>query len=129
MPIIGTRRAWAMALAAAMPTRRPVNRPGPMSTATTEISLSSTRAWRRTKSMDGASVSAWRLPRAEWAEASTPSWPPMAQPTCWVDGGDPEDEHQSTFQRGEVSPRDRWRADQRLPTQRSSRSRSSSPSP
>ena len=28
-PIIGTRRAWAMALAVATPTRSPVNRPGP----------------------------------------------------------------------------------------------------
>src|SRR5947207_10677766 len=33
--------------------------------------------------MAGARVSAWRWPRAAWNEASTPSWPPMAQPT-WV---------------------------------------------
>ena len=84
MPIMGTRSAWAMALAAAIPTRSPVKSPGPMSTATTEISLSSTLAWRRTKSIDGTRVSAWRFPRAECAEASTPSWPPMAQPTCCV---------------------------------------------
>src|SRR3546814_613180 len=59
MPIMGTRRAWAMAFAAAMPTRSPVNKPGPMSTATTEISSSSMRAWRRTKSMAGARFAAW----------------------------------------------------------------------
>ena len=38
MPIIGTRSAWAIALADASPTRMPVNRPGPTSTATTPIS-------------------------------------------------------------------------------------------
>ena len=40
-PIIGTRSAWAIALAVATPTRRPVNSPGPRSTATTPISSSS----------------------------------------------------------------------------------------
>ena len=46
-PIIGTRRAWAIALAVAMPTRRPVNRPGPRSTAThADLATASTRAWR-----------------------------------------------------------------------------------
>src|SRR4051794_9675536 len=34
--------------------------------------------------MAGVSVSAWRWPRAEWKAASTPSWPPMAQPTWLV---------------------------------------------
>jgi tRNA threonylcarbamoyl adenosine modification protein YeaZ len=83
--VIDARSAWATARAAAMPTRRPVNSPGPMSTATAEISSSSTRACRRTKSIDGARFSAWRLPRAECDEARTPSWPPMAAPTCLVD--------------------------------------------
>ena len=41
----GTRRAWAMALAVAMPTRMPVNRPGPTSTAMAPISPSVTSAW------------------------------------------------------------------------------------
>ena len=48
------------------------------------ISSSSTRADRRTKSMVGVSSSAWRRPREVWAAARTPSWPPMAAPTCWV---------------------------------------------
>src|SRR5437763_10520424 len=34
--------------------------------------------------MAGAKVSAWRWWRAEWNEARTPSWPPMAQPTWGV---------------------------------------------
>ena len=39
MPIIGTRKAWASALAAANPTRMPVNNPGPMSAATSPNSV------------------------------------------------------------------------------------------
>src|SRR4051812_9302653 len=84
-PIIGTRSACAIAFADATPTRNPVNRPGPRSTATQLISDRSTRAWRRTKSMAGMSVSAWRFPRFECDCASTPSCPPMATPTCDVD--------------------------------------------
>ena len=53
---IGTR----LLLAVATPTRRPVKSPGPMSTAMAPRSSNSTRAWRRVKSMAGASVSAWR---------------------------------------------------------------------
>ena len=30
-------------------------------------------------------VSAWRRPRVEWMAPSTPSWPPMAQPTWAVE--------------------------------------------
>src|SRR4051812_9637521 len=78
------RRVWARAFAVAIPTRSPVNKPGPMSTAMAPKSSNSTRAWRRTKSMAGASVSACRWPRAEWKDARTPSWPPMAHPTCGV---------------------------------------------
>ena len=84
MPIIGTRSAWAMALAVARPTRRPVNRPGPMSTATTLISLSSIWACAQVNSMAGVSVSAWRLPRLLSNSASTPSCPPTAQLIWWV---------------------------------------------
>ena len=57
------------------------------------ISSSSTRAERRTKSMVGVSSSAWRRPREVWAAARTPSWPPMAAPTCWVADLDAEDQH------------------------------------
>src|SRR4051812_34613598 len=84
-PIIGTRSAWAIAFADATPTRSPVNSPGPRSTATQLISDRSMRAWRRTKSIAGMSVSAWRFPRFECDCASTPSCPPMATPTCEVD--------------------------------------------
>jgi hypothetical protein len=44
IPIIGTRNAWASAFAVARPTRIPVNRPGPTSTAITLISGSSMSA-------------------------------------------------------------------------------------
>ena len=71
-------------LAVTRPTRRPVNRPGPTSTATTEISSRSISAVWHVNSMAGVSVSAWRRPRATSNNASTPSWPPMAQPTCAV---------------------------------------------
>jgi hypothetical protein len=47
-----------MALPVAMPTRRPVKRPGPVSTATTTTSLSGMRACFDTNSMAGASISA-----------------------------------------------------------------------
>ncbi len=58
IPIIGTRRAWAMTLAAARPTRIPVNRPGPMSTATAPISSRlDLSAWRQTNSIAGVSAS------------------------------------------------------------------------
>src|SRR4051812_47549644 len=55
-----------------------------MSTAMAPISDSSTRACSHTNSIAGASVSAWRRPRAAWNDASTPSWPPTAHPTCIV---------------------------------------------
>src|SRR5215213_6505505 len=84
IPIMGTRRAWAMALAVVMPTRRPVKRPGPTSTPTTEISSRSMSALRQTDWMAGTSISAWRRPRATSNRASTPSWPPMAHPTLVV---------------------------------------------
>src|ERR687892_2447435 len=84
-PIMGMRRAWAIALPAAMPTRKPVKSPGPTSTATQPMSCRSTRAWRRRKSTAGTSVSAWRLPRLEWTSANTPSCPPMAHPTWRVE--------------------------------------------
>ena len=58
MGMTGTRRAWAMALAVAMPTRMPVNSPGPTSTAMAPISPSVTSAWPHTNSMAGASDSA-----------------------------------------------------------------------
>ena len=57
-PIMGTRKACAMALAVAMPTRSPVKSPGPRSTATTEISRSSTRACWQANSIAGARDSA-----------------------------------------------------------------------
>src|SRR4051794_21189968 len=81
MPIIGTRRAWAKALAVAMPTRMPVNRPGPMSTAMQPISLSATSACSQVNSMAGVRISAWRRLRVTSKQARTPSWPPMAHPT------------------------------------------------
>ena len=84
-PIIGSRRAWDSALAAATPTRRPVNSPGPRSTAMAPMSPSSTRVCRQRNSIAGVSVSAWRRPRVDWMAPSTPSWPPMAQPTWAVD--------------------------------------------
>ena len=84
-PIIGTRSAWAIALAVATPTRRPVNRPGPEVDGDARRSPPARRrAWRQMNSIAGASDSAWRLPRAECDDASTPSCPPMAQPTCAV---------------------------------------------
>ena len=77
-PIIGTLSAWAMALAEATPTRRPVNSPGPRSTATTLISFSSIRACRQVNSIAGVSTSACCLPRNDCVEANTPSCPPTA---------------------------------------------------
>ena len=84
MPIIGTRSAWASALPAARPTRMPVNRPGPTSTAMHPISHSSIPDWRHTNSIAGVSVSAWRRPLATSNVAITPSCPPIATPTCSV---------------------------------------------
>ena len=49
------------------------------------ISLSSTRLCRQRNSIAGVSVSAWRRPRVEWIAPSTPSCPPIAQPTWAVD--------------------------------------------
>ena len=92
-PTIGTRRAWAIALAAAMPTRRPVNRPGPTSTATQPISSRSMRACWRRKSIDGASDSAWRLPRLEWIEAEHALVAADGAPDLHGRGGDAEDQH------------------------------------
>ena len=50
-PTIGTRRADAIAFAVATPTRRPVNRPGPRSTAMAPISDSSIRAFAHRNSI------------------------------------------------------------------------------
>src|SRR5438477_8787223 len=81
---MGTRSAWAKAFAVAIPTRRPVKSPGPMSTATALTSRRLMLASRHTNWIAGASVSAWRRPRAAWNSARTPSTPPTAQPTWTV---------------------------------------------
>ena len=132
-PIIGTRSAWAMALAAAMPTRRPVNRPGPRSTATQLISSSSTRAERRTKSIGrreqlGVAPAAGGLRRGEHALVAAdgaPTW-------CVADSMP----RISTAARPRAGPRRAapWRAPGPAPTTTgrpgaSSSVRSSSPSP
>jgi hypothetical protein len=74
-----------MVLAVATPTRSPLNSPGPTSTAMAPSSPSSTPAWWQVNSMAGTRVSTCRRRRAAWNEASTPSWPPMAQPTWMVE--------------------------------------------
>src|SRR6516225_3612714 len=81
---MGTRSAWARALAVATPTRSPVNSPGPTSTATTPTSCRSISACSQMNAIAGVRISAWRRPRAAWKDASTPSCPPRAQPTCEV---------------------------------------------
>ncbi len=54
--------AWPSALAVATPTRRPVNRPGPTSTASASTSASAHPETAQTSSMAGARSSAWARP-------------------------------------------------------------------
>ena len=81
MPIIGTRSAWAMALAVGDADPQAGEQAGAEVDGDTLISSSSMPACAQTNSMAGVSVSAWRATAADLDEASTPSWPPMAQPT------------------------------------------------
>ena len=69
------------AFAVAMPTRRPVNSPGPTSTAIADTSASSTCACAQVNWIDGARVSAWRLPPVTSAAPSTPWLSASAHPT------------------------------------------------
>ena len=57
-PMIGTSSTWAIAFADAIPTRIPVNKPGPMSTATAPTSPNETPACLRTKSIIVVNTSA-----------------------------------------------------------------------
>ena len=65
--------AWASPLAAATPTRSPVKRPGPTSTATTSRSAGVRPTCARRCSSAGVSVSTWRRRPVSVNSASTPA--------------------------------------------------------
>ena len=60
MPMAGIPNTCAINVAVATPTRRPVNVPGPISTATIVIASSSMPAWAHENAIAGVSVSTWR---------------------------------------------------------------------
>ena len=82
-PRTPTDRAWARALAVATPTRSPVNRPGPTSTATPSMSA--------TRQPDAPHTSLWTAPEARHGPRRPHApWPPRRRrrargphPPCW----------------------------------------------
>ena len=83
-PITPMPRDWASALAAATPTRRPVNSPGPTSTATSPRSARDQVDLGQQVLQRGGHVSTWRRRPVSANSASTPAAVRTATPTVSV---------------------------------------------